>query len=78
MSTYMDDSMDSVQDYKTGIAVYHQLSELWKRAGMNARKWLSNSQNVLECIPPEDRAQEADLNSQGLPTTKILGVWRHA
>ncbi|KAJ8028619.1 hypothetical protein HOLleu_30913 [Holothuria leucospilota] len=42
-STYMDDSMDSVENEEKGVELYNQLSELWARAGMKARKWLSNS-----------------------------------
>lgn len=37
-STYMDDSMDSTQDEQEGIEIYRQLSELWRKAGMHARK----------------------------------------
>ncbi|CAC5419849.1 unnamed protein product [Mytilus coruscus] len=37
-STYMDDSMDSVLNDKQGIELYNQLSQLWAKAGMYARK----------------------------------------
>ena len=47
-STYMDDSMESVLDDIQGIELYKQLNELWSKAGMYARKWLSNSSQVLE------------------------------
>ena len=50
-STYMDDSMDSVQDVKTGIELHGQMSQLWASAGMHARKWLSNDPEVLHHIP---------------------------
>lgn len=55
-STYMDDSMDSVLDDSQGIELYKQLDELWSKAGMHARKWLSSSSQVLEKIPIKDRA----------------------
>ena len=35
-STYMDDSMDSVENEAEGIELYKQLSELWEKAGMHA------------------------------------------
>ena len=54
-STYMDDSMDSVQSEIQGTQLYHQLSALLSKAGMHARKWLSNSSKVLGEIPLEDR-----------------------
>ncbi|XP_065188299.1 uncharacterized protein LOC135819075 [Sycon ciliatum] len=76
-STYMDDSMDSVEDEDQAVELYHQLSKLWKLAGMHARKWVSNSSKLLAVIPAEDRAKQVDLSSGTLPTTKTLGVlWR--
>ncbi|XP_078364043.1 uncharacterized protein LOC144648318 [Oculina patagonica] len=73
-STYMDDSMDSVSDDSQGIELYKQLDELWSKAGMHARKWLSNSPKVLEKIPIEDRASEVDITMEPLPTVKTLGI----
>jgi len=73
-STYLDDSMDSTPDEKTAIELYHQLSELWTKAGMHARKWLSNSTKVLREIPQEDRLTEIDIDRDDLPSTKALGV----
>ena len=72
-STYMDDSMDSVQDEGKGIQLYHQLAALWNKAGMHARKCLSNSPEVPSAIPVEDTASEIDLDSGELPTKRHLG-----
>ena len=73
-STYMDDSMDSTPHENTAIELYHQLSELWAKAGMHARKWLSNSTKVLREIPQEDRPTEIDIDRDDLPSTNALGV----
>ena len=54
-STYMDDSLDSVKNETIAVELYEQLAELWKRAGMQPRKWLSNSSSVLDIISPEFR-----------------------
>ena len=70
----MNDSMDSVLDENQGIELYKQLSELWRKAGIYARKWLSNSASVLANIPPEDRATEVDLDKEQLPSVKTLGL----
>ena len=70
----MDDSMDSVLDDSRGIELYKQLDELWSKAGMHARKWLSNSSQVPEKIPIKDRASEVDINKDPLPTVKTLGI----
>lgn len=40
--------MDSTVDEQNAIDVYHKLSQLWEKAGMHARKWLSNSTQVLK------------------------------
>ena len=42
---------------------------------MHARKWLSNSSKVLSEIRIQDRKFEVDLDREGLPSTKTLGVW---
>ncbi|XP_064633630.1 uncharacterized protein LOC135491588 [Lineus longissimus] len=76
-STYMDDTLDSVNDDEQGKKLYRELSALWKGAGMHARKWLSNSPEVLAIIPDEDRASEINLEEGYLPSVKALGVlWK--
>ena len=52
----MDDIMDLVPEENQGIELYSQLSELWRKAGMYTRKWLSNSSTVVKNDPSEDRA----------------------
>ena len=77
-STYMDDSMTSTDDDSSGIELYEELTELWKSAGMDARKWMSNSAEVLSHVPREGRAQRLDIDSE-LPSIKTLGVlWEAA
>ena len=70
----MDDGKDSVLDNSQGIELFKQLDELWSRAGMHARKWLSNSPQVLEKIPIEDRASEVDINKDPPPIVKTLEI----
>jgi len=70
-STYMDDTMDSVENDSEGIALYKSLSELWKKAGMHTHKWLSNSPAVLKEIPPHDRACKMELS--GNPWSHVGG-----
>ena len=74
-STYMDDSMDSVLDEEQGRELHRQLSHLLSKAGMHARKWLSNCSEVLREIPLSDRKAEVDLDREYLPCAKTLGVW---
>ncbi|XP_053400438.1 uncharacterized protein LOC128557265 [Mercenaria mercenaria] len=44
-STYMDDSMDSVSNEEEGIELYRELSGLWHKASMYARKWFIKFSN---------------------------------
>ena len=73
-STYMDGSMDSVKSDQEGIKLYHELMALWGKAGMHARKWLSNSEKVLQKIKPENRARMVDLSNDEIPSVKTLGM----
>jgi hypothetical protein len=50
----MDDSIDSVESEEEGIELYRQLDALWNLAGMQARKWISNSPKVVSATPEED------------------------
>ena len=66
--------MDSVLHDSQGNDLYKQLDELWGKAGMRTRKWLSNSPQIVEKIPIKDRASEVDINKGPLPTVKTLGI----
>ena len=73
-STYMDDSIDSVESEEEGIELYRQLDALWNLAGMQARKWISNSPKVVSATPEEDRATQLSLNDSKDPIVKTLGL----
>ena len=73
-STYMDDSLDSVEEDEKGVDLYHQLNALWAKAGMHARKWVSNSATVMAAIPEEDRATEVDIKDSKDTVTTTLGL----
>ena len=45
------------------MELYRQFKALWVVAGMQARKWISNSSMVVEAIPSEERATEIVINS---------------
>jgi hypothetical protein len=50
------------------------LQELWAKAGMEARKWISNSKHVLAAIPVEHRASELVIREADQPVSKTLGL----
>ena len=70
----MDDTLDSVKTEEIAIELYGQLIDQWEKAGMQSRKWLSYSPEVLEVIPTEHRAAEVDLDRYSLPATKTLSM----
>jgi len=73
-STYMDDSLDSVETIEEAVKLHHDLTTLWKRAGMTPKKWLSNSEEVLKVIPKDHRVNSLDLEAQVMPVIKTLGI----
>ena len=73
----MDDSTDSVKACDEAIKLYKELSELWGKVGMHARKWVSNESEVLKEIPEEERAMEVTLKCGEFPSIKTLGIlWK--
>jgi hypothetical protein len=73
-STYMDDSIDSAETDEIGVKLHRQLSSFWNHVGMQARKWVSNSEAVMEAIPEEDQAVQLNITDDKYPVVKTLGV----
>ena len=73
-STYIDDSLDSVEDDDEGILLYQQLTKLWRMADMYVHKWLSNCPAILAKIAVEETASEINLANGHLPSVKTLGL----
>ena len=71
-STYMDNRMDSETDKNCSIKLHQELSVLWEKTNMHARKWLSNSAKVFEKIPTVDRVNEVDLSKEYILSVKTL------
>ena len=75
-STYMDDSMDSVDTEEEGIGLHRELMKLWGLANMHVRKWILNSFAVIQHIPINERSSCMSLNGgEILPCVKTLGLW---
>ena len=73
-STYINNGMESIAAKNCGIKLCQELSALWGKNNMHARKWLSNSLNFLEKISAKIRTNEVDLSNKHLPLVKTLGV----
>ncbi|XP_043230765.1 uncharacterized protein LOC122386050 [Amphibalanus amphitrite] len=73
---YMDDAIASFKDAESAIEARAQLREMLEKAGMEMKKWKSNSQEVMETIPAQDRAPTSHhrIEDRGANPTKTLGV----
>jgi hypothetical protein len=75
----MDDAITSLCSTQEVIELRRQLAELLQKAGFIIRKWCSNSPEVQEEVPEEDRdVGIVDLEEADLPCIKTLGVRRDA
>ena len=74
---YADDCLKSVSTVDQAKKLVEELCQLLRLGGFRLTKWISNSKEVIESVPPEDRAKEVkdlDLDSAVLPIERALGV----
>lgn len=77
-STYVDDTLDSVETVQEAEKIRQQMIEICRDAGWKIHKWSSNSEEFLKPIPAEDRAQgsplaQGDSDREGT-SIKTLGL----
>ena len=70
-SSIVDDIMDSVETESEAIRLYKDLKKLFDGCGMNIRKFMSNSDEVLKNIPAEDLAKNIDIVLGDLATADV-------
>ena len=82
---YIDDVLLSLKNVEEAIEVRQQISNIFAKAGMTMRKWVSSNSEVLAPIPPGHRAPMEDLsfaqdndNDHSLSKpTKVIGIsWK--
>ena len=76
---YVDDLLSSVPSENQAIEIRTQAQNLLDRGGFHMRKWISNSEKVMESIPEGDQAQSTsvtvdDDSAEGRFTVKTLGM----
>ena len=74
---YVDDVLKSVEDEETAIRLLKELKDMCARGGFNLTKFNSNSIEVLQSVPRQERAKQVKdltLGSDLLPTERALGV----
>jgi hypothetical protein len=70
--------IDSFETEEIAARVRKQLNQTIAPAGFHIRRWCSNSIEVLNEVPEEDRAEGVMLEDAELPKVKTLGVWWNA
>ena len=70
---YVDELCKSCSSVDETVKLLEQLCRLLKNGGFHLTKFLSNSKDVLRCIPPKDLASSiAGSCDRELPTQKAL------
>ena len=70
-STYMDDTMDSVNSDSEALQLRQELEKIWQEAGMEAQKWHSNSTQFTSRKQEDEPVEITNLE-------KCLGIlWDH-
>ena len=73
-STYMDDTLDSVETVEDAQELQLQIIKIWEGAGMSAKKWITSSNEINQKIPSESRAKVLEINDGEKLSVKTLGV----
>ena len=74
---YVDDCLKSVDSVQKAINLTRNLTAACQNRGFHLTKWVSNSREVLEAIPTEEKAKEIknlELDYDSLPVERALGV----
>ena len=73
---YVDDLLKSVKDASEGIKLSAELRDILSRGGFRLTKWLSNSKEVMESIPEEEKARPPESISfeKQMHLERTLGV----
>ncbi|KAK3702243.1 hypothetical protein QZH41_016771 [Actinostola sp. cb2023] len=74
---YVDDGLKSVQTSQEAIELIDNCKAICAKAGLRLQKISSNSPEVIQAVPVEDRAkslQEIDFMNDPLPIERTLGI----
>ncbi|XP_039448155.1 uncharacterized protein LOC120427363 [Culex pipiens pallens] len=64
---YVDDMLSGASNEKEAVKLVLEVKKIMEEGGFPVKKWCSNSEQVLQCVPEEDRAKPK-------PAIKALGV----
>ena len=75
---YVDDCLVAVSQEQEAAHLIKSTTALCREGGFHLTKWLSNSHEVLQTVPIEERAKdirELSMENQNLPNERALGVY---
>lgn len=73
----MDDLLKSLPSEEDAVTMAKDLIAICSKGGFTLTQWISNSREVLQCIPEELRSKtlcELDLDRDKLPVDRALGL----
>ncbi|GFV90049.1 integrase catalytic domain-containing protein [Trichonephila clavipes] len=71
---YMDDILTGSSDFQEFQKLQLELISLFKKAGMSLHKWCSNTPEILNSIPEEEKSWDFHCQSSDQKTIKTLGI----
>ena len=74
---YVEDGLTFVRSVDEAVDLIESVKEMCKRGGFNLHKFSSNSKQVLQQLPQEDRTElikNLDLGHDTLPTECAIGL----
>ena len=74
---YVDDCLKSVATEEAAVQLIRDLQNACNQKGFKLLKFCSNSQQVMDAIPSQNKTKNPslqDLNSTNYPTERVLGV----
>lgn len=72
--TYVDDIISGSHDIATALRLQGDIINIFKSACFEVKKWASNTNELLENVPIEDRALTIPLSIDPDKTIKTLGI----
>ena len=74
---YVDDGLKSVKTSAEAIQLVQDACSMCAKGNLRLHKLISNSREVIDSIPPSERAKEMEhlnLNFEDLPIERVLGI----
>ncbi|XP_070567346.1 uncharacterized protein [Ptychodera flava] len=74
---YVDDGLTSKESTDEAIKVVKEAQTVCAKEGLHLHKFISNSREVMDSIPIDERAsgiKDVDLNHDSLPIERVLGI----